>query len=137
MQQTLYQHLKFEKELSQCNNINQVPNLIEEIPNKNAQVALKSCCKTINLTRNVFHRLLLKESNIITKDTILENNTDFRVELDSEMHGDEGSKELKDLRLLQQFLKYSCKEGTVFFHTKMWQRIMLYLWSNQGTTRGI
>ena len=83
------------EKLSQYNNITQVRNLIKELPNKNVQLVLESCSTTINLMRNIFHRLSLKEYNINTKDAILEKDIDFDVGLDTKTQGDEGSKELK------------------------------------------
>ena len=118
MRQQVYEHPEFEKKLSNCNNISQMRNLINEDPVKNTELVRDSCKQTMNLMRNVFHRLSLKKNHIITKDPIQDSDIDFDVGLDECIKGGESGKELKDLPILKQFLDHCCQERTYFFSIK-------------------
>ena len=64
MRKHVFDKPEFERKLSQCNNVDEVRQLIKQNPIVNTELVKRSCADTISLIRSVFERLSLKDKGL-------------------------------------------------------------------------
>lgn len=120
MRKSIYQDQVFEKNLHQCSNVNEVRSLLDKNPTYE-ELLKKSCEPCIELMKETFTALSLKENKIVTMDTVLDckvNDMVKSIDLDHSLTGSETLELLKDRPKLKKYLEHCSKERTYFFSLK-------------------
>ena len=118
MHEAVYQDLLLKDKLNKCSNLNDVCMLPAE--NANYTNLLKeSCDPAIELLKDCFGSLSLKENKIKTMNTVLDNDVKKfleNVNLDTELTGKETLGLLKDCSKLKTYLSHCSIARMYFFH---------------------
>ena len=118
MIKAVYQDPNFKYKLSKCSNLNDTCTLLAENPSYSA-LLIESCDPAIKLLRETFSVLSLKENQIQTMNTVLDDevqNLLENVNLDTGLTGKETLEVLKDCPKLKAYLSHCSRAKTYFFH---------------------
>ena len=118
MIKAVYQDPIFKYKLRKCSNLNDTCTLLAENPNYSALLT-ESCDPAIKLLMETFSVLSLKENQIQTMNTILDDevqNLLEKVNLDTGLTGKETLEVLKDYPKLKAYLSHCSRAKTYFFH---------------------
>ena len=112
---------EFEVALSRCSDLKSVRSLLAKAPDKNVELLNESCDPCLDLIKQTFSRLSLKDNQFEVDEpaTSLEVDEMFQgADLDESLQPRDTMANIKNRPKLSQFLRHCCRERTYFFSIK-------------------
>ena len=120
MRQSIYEDMVFEKNLHTCSNLEEVRKLLNQKPT-HADLYKKSCEPCVNLIKDSFSHLKLKDNSFQIFDVVNDNEVNqirAQINLDKDITGRETGANLPDHPKLKAFLDHCTRQRTYFFSIK-------------------
>ena len=111
---------KFEFEIAKCDTLSEQRNLVEK-NSENEALFAETCAPCINLIKQNFEQLSLKDEKFICLDSASSRDIDElfnSLKLNHDLAAHDGANDLKNRPKLSQYLQHCCRERIYFFSAK-------------------